>query len=206
MASMSPSGSTLGGYGGGANGFQFQGIGGGTQAPGSAAIAGGYNAALGALNNSLQLAGNTTSGNQMALGTQLNQNLGNIQQGLNNSGLANSTILPTENQAAYNTYNQGTLNNQNQGALTQMSAYNNLASTLAGGGQAEANYYSPFALQTAQYNEGNPNAGGFNIGAPGGGATNLGVNPSQSYQMALMQMMNNQNQMATSNQEDAEAA
>jgi Ni,Fe-hydrogenase I large subunit len=132
--------------------YQFSAPTGGTQGPGSAAIAGGYNAAIGQLNNSLNLAGNTTSGQLNALQTQLHQNQGNVNQGLQNAGLGNSTILQTQQQAPLESYNQGVLNAQNQGALLQMGAYNNLASTLTGGGQAIANYYSPFAQQQAQTN------------------------------------------------------
>lgn len=94
----------------------------------------GYTSALSNLQNSLNLAGNTTSGQQMALGQQLQQNQGQVQQGLINSGLGNSTIAQTMQQAPLQTYNQGMLNAQNQGALLQMGAYNNLANMAAQGG------------------------------------------------------------------------
>jgi hypothetical protein len=152
----------------------------------------GYASALGNLTNSLNLAGNTTSGQISALGQQLQQNQGQVQQGLINSGLGNSTIAQSAQQAPLQTYNQGVLNAQNQGALLQMGAYNNLANTAAQGGQQISNLSQPYQQAAAA------KAGQItNLNSqPGGPPANTGYsNPtagqgqqaSQAAQAALLQ-------------------
>lgn len=100
----------------------------------------GYNAAIQNLTNASNLAGNTTSGQLNALSQQYQQNQSNTQQQLINSGLGNSTILNSAEQAPLQSYNQGVLNTENQGNLLQMNALQSLANTEAQGGNALQNY------------------------------------------------------------------
>lgn len=112
----------------------------------------GYNGALSSLQNSLNASNNTTSGAQMQLGQQLQQNQGQVAQNLTNRGLGNTTVAQTMQQAPLQTYNQGMANVANQGAERQMSAYGSLANMQAQGGQGLANIISPYAQSQYQQN------------------------------------------------------
>lgn len=159
----------------------------------------GYNQALQSLQQSLQASNNTTSGAMNQLGQQLQQNQGNVQQGLINRGLDNTTVSQTMQQAPLQTYNQGALNVQNAGAERQMQAYNSLAGMQAQGGAGLSNYLSPFlqsnlgqqalANQTTQ-NQFQNTATGVNPGFGSPGSVTGGVPQQQALmqQIAAMQM------------------
>ena len=126
--------------------------GGNLSSTGANTILQGYNAGISNLSNAVNLAGNTTSGELMALQKQLQTNTGNVQQGLANSGLGNSTIEQNMLQTPLQTYNLAATNAQNQGALLQMGALQNLANAEEQGGQAAANYTQPFQLGSMEMN------------------------------------------------------
>jgi hypothetical protein len=147
---------------------------GGTSQPGAQAISQGYATGYQNLLAALAASQNTQSGQQAMLGNQLQNNLGNVQQGLTNSGLANSTIMQSMKQAPLQTYNLGMLNSQNQGNLINMGAYQNLANMAAAGGQALGGYYSPFGQAQAAYNQ--QHSGQIQQLNPGGGGA-LTQNP-----------------------------
>lgn len=98
-------------------------------------ILSGYQGAVANLNNAQQLNNSTTSGQQMQLGQQLQQNQGSVQQGLINSGLGNTTVAQTMQQAPLQTYNQGMANIQNQQAMRGMG----IDQALAGASQQTGN-------------------------------------------------------------------
>lgn len=78
-----------------------------------------YDIAMNRLNQSLKLGQNTTSGEMMQANQQLQQNQGRVQQGLINSGLGNTTVAQTMQQAPLQTYNQAIQNIQNAGAKNE---------------------------------------------------------------------------------------
>lgn len=110
----------------------------------TSALSQGYQSALANLQKALQLSNQTTSGQLMDAKRQLRTNQGQIQQGLINKGLGNTTVLPTMMQAPIRTYNQATADIKNQGALRGMQAYGNLANMSAQGGQSFANLFQPY--------------------------------------------------------------
>ena len=105
----------------------------------------GYNQALASLQNSLNASNNTTSGQMMQAGQQLQQQQGQVAQNLTNRGLGNTTVAQTMQQAPLQTYNQNVNNIQNAGAERQMGAYDQLAGQQAQGGQQLANLMQPYA-------------------------------------------------------------
>lgn len=101
----------------------------------------GYNSALGSLNKSLGLLQGSDSSQLMAAQQGLQQNQGKVQQGLINSGLGNTTVAQTMQQAPLQTYNQqvagikNNLANQEVGVLgagagLQAQGGNNLANLM----------------------------------------------------------------------------
>lgn len=117
----------------------------GSSAPGSGAQTGGYNAALQQLGNSLNASNNTTAGQQMQLGNQLQQQQGNLQQSLMSRGLGNTTAALSMQQAPIQSYNLGMAQVGDLNAMRQMSAYQNLAGMYAQGGQQIAQMDQPYA-------------------------------------------------------------
>lgn len=147
----------------------------------------GYNGALSSLQNSLNASNNTTSGAQMQLGQQLQQNQGQVSQNLVNRGLGNSTVAQTMQQAPLQTYNQGMANVANQGAERQMQAYGSLANMQAQGGQSLSNIVNPYSQ--SQYQQNYQQAQGISPQQQQQTANN------QAYQQSLanvFQQMNNQ--------------
>jgi hypothetical protein len=100
----------------------------------------GYGNAINSLNSALANSNNLYSGAQAQLGTQLKQNQGQVQQNLVNSGLGNSTVAQTMQQAPLQTYNQGMLNLTNAQQQANTGQYDQLASTYGNAGSAEAQY------------------------------------------------------------------
>ncbi len=106
------------------------------------ALAGGYNAALGSLNQSLGSLQGSNSAQLMQARQGLAQNQGHVQQNLINSGLGNTTVAQTMQQAPLQTYNNqiaGINNNlqkdmsqvYGQGAGLQAQSGNQMAQLLA---------------------------------------------------------------------------
>lgn len=83
-------------------GIQNPGLAGG---PGGSALAGGYKNALGNLSNSMKMLRGSDSSQLMGAQQELQQNQGKVQQGLINSGLGNTTVAQTMQQAPLQTYN-----------------------------------------------------------------------------------------------------
>lgn len=121
--------------------FQF----GGEGTPGGGSQVAGTNYGLQQLQNAANISANTTSGQQMQLGQQLQQNQANVAQNLTNRGLGNTTVSQTMAQAPLQTYNLGTAQLQNIGALRQMGAYGNLANAAMQGGNAISQMQQPYA-------------------------------------------------------------
>lgn len=116
-----------------------------SNAPGSGAQTGGVNAALQQLGNGLNVSNNTTQGQQMALGNQLQQQQGGLQQSLQSRGLGNTSIANTMSQAPIQSYNLGMAQVGDLSAMRQMGAYQNLAGMYAQGGQQIAQMDQPYA-------------------------------------------------------------
>lgn len=88
-----------------------------TGTPAIAPLANGYQNALGNLSNSMKLLKGSDSSQLMQAQQGLQQNQGKVQQGLINSGLGNTTVAQTMQQAPLQTYNQqvaGINNNLNK--------------------------------------------------------------------------------------------
>lgn len=116
----------------------------------------GYMGAMQNLQNAQNLNNQTTSAGQMQLGQQLQQNQSKTQQGLINSGLGNTTVAQTMQQAPLQTYNMGMANLQNQQALRGMGVDQEMAGMTqqAGntiGGMQNQGYLA--ALQGLQQNQ-----------------------------------------------------
>ena len=111
---------------------------------GAGALTGGYGAAISNLANSLQNTQNLYAGQQNQAGQQLQQNQGRVQQGLVNSGLGNTTVAQTMQQAPLQTYNNAMLNLTGAQNQATSQGYGQLAGMQAQGGQATANYMAPF--------------------------------------------------------------
>ena len=107
---------------------------------------GGYNNAINSLNNALTSANGEYSGAQAGLQSQLAQNQGNVQQNLTNTGLGNSTVAQTMQQAPLQTYNQGMLNLAN----AQQQANTNIYGQEAGVYQGAAQTANQYQMQQAQ--------------------------------------------------------
>lgn len=116
-----------------------------SNAPGSAPQTSGYNAAQANLLNSLQGTQNLYAGQQQQAGQQLQQNQGRVQQNSINSGLGNTSVAQTLQQAPQQTYNNAMLNIAGAQNQAQSQAYGQLAGVQAQGGQAASNYAAPFA-------------------------------------------------------------
>jgi hypothetical protein len=112
---------------------------GGSAASPAAGIAqGGYGSAIQSLNQALANSNNIYSGAAAQLGQQLKQNQGQVQQNLVNSGLGNSTVAQTMQQAPLQTYNQGLLNLTNAQQQANTGQYDQLANTYSNAGSTEA--------------------------------------------------------------------
>lgn len=119
------------------------------------AVQGNYNSAIAALQQALQASQNTTSGGMAQLQQQLQQNQGKVQQGLTNSGLGNTTVAQTMQQAPLQTYNLGALNVQNAGAQRQMGADQSLAQGYMGAGNQLGNLLWAQNQQNSQIGQAN---------------------------------------------------
>jgi hypothetical protein len=170
LAAMSAPGA--GGGGIGAGNFRFN-----SNAPGGGAQVGGYNAAIQALNKSLQASQNTTNAQSMQLSQQLQNNQGRLSQSLASRGLGNTTIANTMQQAPLQTYNLGQAQVGDLNAMRQMQGYDNLAGMLAQGGNAITGTAQPYAqtnflanlmasMQPAPQSPGMPGFGPDQQGAP----------------------------------------
>jgi hypothetical protein len=112
----------------------------------------GYGAAINSLNSALANSNNIYSGAQSGLQSQLAQNQGNVQQNLVNTGLGNSTVAQTMQQAPLETYNQGMLNLANAQQQANTGQYDQLANTYAGAGTTEAQLQAQQAALLNSYN------------------------------------------------------
>jgi hypothetical protein len=164
-------------------------------APGAQPAVQGYNAALQNLNGALKLSGDTTSAQQMALGTQLQQQQGQVQQHMTNKGLGNTTVAENMQLAPTYAYNQGMAQLSNMDAMRGMGALGNIANMSAQGGENLAKMDQPY--QQSQYGMGlqqalgnqqaiRQGAAGMN-GAPG--TTGLNSLQPQAQQAAMMGSM-----------------
>jgi hypothetical protein len=120
--------------------------------------------------NSLQMLNQALQSNSQAYGGELNQlqnqyqqNLGNVQQNLVNSGLNNTTVAQNMAQAPLQTYNNGVLNvlGQQQGAATGIyGTASQEALQAAMAAQANAQQNSAMGTQNyynTEYNQQRPN-------------------------------------------------
>jgi hypothetical protein len=112
--------------------------GGAAASPAAGIAQAGYGSAINSLNSALANSNNIYSGAQAGLQSQLAQNQGNVQQNLTNTGLGNSTVAQTMQQAPLQTYNQGMLNLQNAQQQANTSQYDQLANTYSSAGSTEA--------------------------------------------------------------------
>lgn len=116
-----------------------------------AATAGsGYAAALGTLNKSLKALQGGDQAGAMQLQQQLAQNQGKTQQGLINSGLGNTTVAQTMQQAPLQTYNLGMAKLQDQLAGQQSAVYGQGAQLQAQGGDVMAQLLQQQLMQQQQ--------------------------------------------------------
>jgi hypothetical protein len=139
----------------------------------TASLGGGYNAALGSLNKALGLLQGSDTSQMMQAQNQLTQSQGKTQQGLINSGLGNTTVAQTLQQAPLQTYNQNVQGIQNNLAKDQASVLGQGAQLQAGGGaqmsqllaalQAQQMQQQPFGAThpTGNVNRPTPGAAGF---------------------------------------------
>lgn len=104
----------------------------------------GYNSALDSLRQALDVSQNSYQGQQQRLGTQLQSNIGGLNQSLINKGLGNTTIAGTMMNAPYDQYNQAMNDLSDTAANRQMSQLNALAAMQSQGGSAISNYLQPY--------------------------------------------------------------
>lgn len=123
--------------------------------PAMAFTQGGYQNALNNLQQSLQLNNQTAQGQMNQAGQQLQQNQGRVQQGLINSGLGNTTVAQTMQQAPLNTYNNAIQNIQGQQAQRGMGVQSQMAGVNAGAGNAMASQYNQAIAQLMQQGQQN---------------------------------------------------
>jgi hypothetical protein len=124
-----------------------------TPQPGSlsspgASLSGGYNGALGSLNQSLKLLQGSDSSQLAQAQQNLSQNQGKTQQGLINSGLGNTTVAQTMQQAPLQTYNNQIMGINNSMNQAQSNVLGQGAQLQAQGGTQMANLMA--ALQQQQ--------------------------------------------------------
>lgn len=98
----------------------------------------GYGNALGDLNKALKLSQGSDSAQLMQAQQGLMQNQGKVQQGLINSGLGNTTVAQTMQQAPLQSYNQQVAGIQNNLANQQIGILGQGAQTQAAGGNAQS--------------------------------------------------------------------
>ncbi len=115
-----------------------------------AAIQGGYGSAIQSLQNALNANQQAYGGLQNQAQQQYQQNAGAVQQNLVNSGLGNTTVAQTMQQAPLQTYNNALLNitGQQQGAAANI--YGQQAGQYSQEGNALANYLAAMQQQAAQ--------------------------------------------------------
>lgn len=94
----------------------------------------GYNSAIGSLQNSLKSIKGSDSSQLMQAQQGLQQNQGKVQQGLINSGLGNTTVAQTMQQAPLQTYNQQVAGINNNMQQQQMKGFESLAGMQGQGG------------------------------------------------------------------------
>lgn len=94
----------------------------------------GYNSAIGSLQKSLKANQGSNSSQLMQAQQQLQQNQGKVQQGLINSGLGNTTVAQTMQQAPLDTYNRDVAGINNNLQMQQMKGYENLGQMQGQGG------------------------------------------------------------------------
>lgn len=119
----------------------------------------GYNSAIGSLQSSLaQNKGSDQS--QLLQATQgLSQNQGKVQQGLINSGLGNTTVAQSMQQAPLQTYNNQVAGINNNLQNQQMKGFENLAGMQGQGGMGIAQLLQQL-MQTQQKDQ-KPSVTGF---------------------------------------------
>lgn len=104
----------------------------------------GYNGALDSLRQAMDVSQNSYQGQQQRLNTQLQSNIGGLNQSLINKGLGNTTIAGTMMNAPYDQYNQAMNDLSDTAANRQMSQLNATAAMQAAGGSAISNYLQPY--------------------------------------------------------------
>lgn len=109
----------------------------------------GYNNALGSLNQSMKLLQGSDSSQLMQAQQGLAQNQGRVQQGLINSGLGNTSVAQTMQQAPLQTYNNQVAGIQNNLAQQQAGVLEHGAGIQAGQAQ-QAQQYQQFLMQMMQ--------------------------------------------------------
>lgn len=134
----------------------------------AAVAAQGYNSALGSLQNSLKSIKGSDSSQLMQAQQQLQQNQGKVQQGLINSGLGNTTVAQTLQQAPLQTYNQNVagINNNMQNQLSK--GFENIAGMQGAGGMGIAQLLQ--AMQQQQATQKQPSVTYHTNGGVAGGA------------------------------------
>lgn len=121
----------------------------GTLASPGASLSGGYNSALGSLNQSLKLLQGSDSSQLMQAQQGLQQNQGKVQQNAINAGLGNTSVASNLQQAPLQTYNQQVAGINNNLAKDQSAVLGQGAGLQAQGGNQMANLLA--ALQGQQY-------------------------------------------------------
>lgn len=119
----------------------------------SSSLTGGYNGALGSLNQSLKLLQGSDSSQLMQAQQGLAQNQGKVQQGLINSGLGNTTVAQNMQQAPLQTYNQQVAGIQNNLAKDQAGVLGQGAGLQAQGGNQMAQLMMALQAQQQQQNQ-----------------------------------------------------
>lgn len=128
----------------------------------------GYNSAIGSLQNSLKSIKGSDSSQLMQAQQQLQQNQGKVQQGLINSGLGNTTVAQTLQQAPLQTFNQNVagINNNMQNQLSK--GFENIAGMQGQGGMGIAQLLQ--AMQAQQNTQKQPSVTYHSNGGVVGGA------------------------------------
>ena len=144
-------------------------ISGGQNSP-AQALAGGYQGALQSLNKSLQSLQGSDSSQLMQAQQGLAQNQGRVQQNLINSGLGNTTVAQTMQQAPLQTYNNQIAGINNNMQKQEASVLGQGAGLQAQGGDQMAKLLMALQAQQPQSKQSNVLYGmGPGPGTAGGG-------------------------------------
>ncbi len=124
----------------------------GTLSSPGASLAGGYNGALGSLNQAMKLFQGSDSSQLMQAQQGLQQNQGKVQQNLINNGLGNTSVASTLQQAPLQTYNQQVAGINNNLAQNQAGTLMQGAGLQAQGGSQMSQLLAALQAQQMQQN------------------------------------------------------